>query len=54
MTDPFGYDVQDPWLDPLRSYPQFVRTLARAEDHHSQAVLAFRETGLEDLFGIRI
>jgi tetratricopeptide (TPR) repeat protein len=46
--------AQDPWLDSLRSHPQFVRILARAEDRHRQAVLAFRETGLEDLFGIRI
>jgi len=46
--------AQDPWLDPLRTHPEFVRILARAENQHHLAVVAFRETGLEDLFGIRI
>ena len=46
--------AQDPWLDSLRTRPEFVRLLGRAEVRHQQAVVAFKEGGGEALCGVRI
>ncbi len=43
--------VRDPWLDPIRTAPEFVRALHRAEDEHSAAQRAFVEAGGERILG---
>ena len=43
----------DPWLDPVRSSPEFVDLLERAESRYREAVTAFQEAGGEELLGIR-
>ena len=44
--------VRDPWLDPLRTEPAFVRVLRRAEEHHAAALRIFTAAGGERLLGV--
>lgn len=44
--------VRDPWLDPIRSEPGFVRSLRRAEERHGAALQAFKGAGGERLLGV--
>ncbi len=44
--------VRDPWLDPIRTEPEFVRALRRAEEQHSAALAAFTAAGGERLLGV--
>jgi eukaryotic-like serine/threonine-protein kinase len=44
--------VRDPWLDPLRTEPAFVRALRRAEEKHAAALQAYRAAGGERLLGV--
>jgi TolB-like protein len=44
--------VRDPWLDPIRTEPAFVRALRRAEEGHAAALRAFTEAGGERLLGV--
>jgi non-specific serine/threonine protein kinase len=43
--------VRDPWLEPLRAMPEFVRGLERAERGHQAALQAFRQAGGETILG---
>lgn len=43
--------VQDPWLDPLRGEPRFLRLLHAVEKEHRRAVAAFHEHQGERLLG---
>ncbi len=43
--------VRDPWLDSIRTAPEFVRALRRAEEEHSAAKQAFVSAGGERLLG---
>jgi tetratricopeptide (TPR) repeat protein len=44
---------RDPWLDPLRSTPEFGAILERAQDGRRQAAAAFVEAGGDRLLGVR-
>ena len=44
--------VRDPWLDPIRTEPAFVRALRRAEEGHAAALRAFTAAGGERLLGV--
>jgi hypothetical protein len=44
--------VRDPWLDPIRCEPGFVRALRRAEERYAAALQAFRAAGGERLLGV--
>jgi serine/threonine protein kinase/tetratricopeptide (TPR) repeat protein len=44
--------VRDPWLDPIRTEPAFVRALRRAEEEHVAALGAFTAAGGERLLGV--
>jgi serine/threonine protein kinase len=44
--------VRDPWLDPIRTEPGFVRSLRRAEERHAAALRAFTAAGGERLLGV--
>ena len=44
--------VRDPWLDPLRAQPGFVRALRRAEERHAAALRLFTAAGGERLLGV--
>ena len=44
--------VRDPWLDPIRTEPGFVRALRRAEEKHAEALRAFTAAGGERLLGV--
>jgi serine/threonine protein kinase len=44
--------VRDPWLDPIRTEPGFVRALRRAEEGHAAALRAFTGAGGERLLGV--
>jgi hypothetical protein len=44
--------IRDPWLDPIRTEPQFVRALRRAEERHTAALRAFTAAGGERLLGV--
>ncbi|MEZ0332976.1 MAG: protein kinase [Gemmatimonadales bacterium] len=43
--------VRDPWLDPIRTAPEFVRALRRAEEEHGAAKQAYVSAGGERLLG---
>jgi hypothetical protein len=43
---------RDPWLDPIRTDPAFVRALRRAEEGHAAALRAFTAAGGERLLGV--
>lgn len=45
--------ARDPWLDPLRSIPEFVTTLRKAETRHREAVDGFMDAGGDRLLGVR-
>ena len=44
--------VQDPWFDPVRAEPEFVRLLHRAEAKRAEAAAAFARAGGERLLGV--
>ncbi len=44
--------IRDPWLDPLRTFPEFVRLLRRAEAGHRAAAAAFTRAGGEEILGV--
>jgi eukaryotic-like serine/threonine-protein kinase len=44
--------VQDPWFDPVRAEPEFVRLLHRAEAKRAEAAAAFTRAGGERLLGV--
>jgi tetratricopeptide (TPR) repeat protein len=43
--------ARDPWLDPLRTHPEFVNILRQAEARHQEAQTVFTEAGGERLLG---
>jgi len=43
--------ARDPWLDPLRTHPEFVSILRHAEARHQEARTVFTEAGGERLLG---
>jgi serine/threonine protein kinase/tetratricopeptide (TPR) repeat protein len=43
---------EDPWLDPLRSSPEFVDLVRRSESLYREAVAVFRDAGGEELLGV--
>jgi eukaryotic-like serine/threonine-protein kinase len=45
--------ARDPWLDPLRTHPEFVNILRQAEARHQDARAVFVEAGGERLLGGR-
>ena len=45
---------EDPWLDALRSSPEFGELLQRAESRYRAASAAFREAGGEQLLGVSL
>jgi len=45
--------ARDPWLDPLRTHPEFVNLLKQAEARHQEARKVFIEAGGERLLGGR-
>jgi len=45
--------ARDPWLDPLRTHPEFVKLLKQAEARHKEARTVFIEAGGERLLGGR-
>jgi len=44
--------VRDPWLDSLRTEPEFVRLLRRSEQEHAESLRAYRQAGGERLLGV--
>jgi hypothetical protein len=44
--------VRDPWLDSLRTEPEFVRLLRRSEQQHGESLRAYTEAGGERLLGV--
>ncbi len=44
--------VRDPWFDPIRTEPGFVRALRRAEEEHATSLQVFRAAGGERLLGV--
>ncbi len=44
--------VRDPWLDSLRTDPEFIRILRRAEARHTEALEAYIRAGGERLLGV--
>jgi serine/threonine protein kinase len=43
--------ARDPWLDPLRTHPEFVSILRQAETRHQEARTVFMKAGGERLLG---
>ncbi len=46
--------AQDPWFDPLRANPEFIRLLRLAQMRHWDAAAAFTDAGGERLLGISL
>jgi eukaryotic-like serine/threonine-protein kinase len=44
--------VRDPWLDSLRTEPEFLRLLRRSEQEHAESLRACRQAGGERLLGV--
>jgi non-specific serine/threonine protein kinase len=44
--------TQDPWLDPLRGSPEFVRLVRQAEAGHARAAAAYARAGGERILGV--
>ena len=44
--------AQDPWFDPLRADPEFIRLLRLAQTRHRDASAAFTDAGGERLLGL--
>jgi hypothetical protein len=42
---------RDPWLDPLRTRPEFVRAVREAETGHERAAAAYLAAGGERILG---
>jgi hypothetical protein len=45
--------ARDPWLDPMRTMPEFVRILRRAESLRRDAVAAYLEHEGDRILGVR-
>jgi len=45
--------VRDPWFDPLRANPEFIRILSKAQALHQEALNAFAAEGGESVLGVR-
>jgi hypothetical protein len=45
--------ARDPWLDPLRTDPEFVKLLKQAEARHQEARAAFMEADGDRIVGSR-
>ncbi|HEV8041368.1 MAG TPA: protein kinase [Bryobacteraceae bacterium] len=45
--------VRDPWFDPLRANPEFIRILSKAQGLHQEALNAFAAEGGESVLGVR-
>jgi tetratricopeptide (TPR) repeat protein len=43
--------IHDPWLDSIRTAPEFIRALRRAEEEHATAQRAFNAAGGERILG---
>src|SRR5438093_11873975 len=48
----FSVMARDPWLDSLRTEPEFTRILRTAETRHRQAAAAFVSAGGESVLGV--
>jgi hypothetical protein len=50
----FGYNAlaSDPWLDPLRGYPEFKQILRKAQTQHQKALSVFQAEGGPALLGV--
>ena len=46
--------ARDPWLDGLRTHPEFRRLLSLAEARHREAVVALRDAGGERVLGVSL
>ena len=44
--------TRDPWLDPLRASPEFIRLVRRAEAGHARAAEAYMRAGGERILGV--
>ena len=44
--------ASDPWLDPLRGYPEFKRILRKAQTQHQEALSVFQAEGGPALLGV--
>jgi eukaryotic-like serine/threonine-protein kinase len=44
--------VRDPWLDPIRGRPEFVRSVRRAEAGHAEAAAAYLQAGGARILGV--
>jgi len=44
--------ASDPWLDPLRGYPEFKQILRKAQTQHQEALSVFQAEGGPALLGV--